>query len=81
MDVGIHFVDFLRGDTAGMAASLAATARAAEEIGATMFTMQDHFSKWNNSGRLMIRSWSATPRWGSWQDRPSDSHWGHWSPA
>ncbi|ODR05643.1 LLM class F420-dependent oxidoreductase [Mycolicibacillus koreensis] len=50
MDVGIHFVDFLRGDTAGMAASLAATARAAEEIGATMFTMQDHFFQMEQLG-------------------------------
>lgn len=43
MQLGVHFVDFLRGDRTKLGPTLAAAAIAAEEAGAAMFTMQDHF--------------------------------------
>ncbi|MFZ3343589.1 MAG: LLM class F420-dependent oxidoreductase, partial [Mycobacterium sp.] len=35
MDVGIHFIDFLPGDSAQLAPTLLSTAIAAEDIGAS----------------------------------------------
>src|ERR1700742_1072592 len=51
MQLGIHFIDFLPGDAAQLAPTLLATATAAEEIGATMFTLADHFFQMENVGR------------------------------
>jgi F420-dependent oxidoreductase-like protein len=51
MDVGIHYIDFLRGDPAKLAPSLLATATAAEDIGASVFTLADHFFQMENVGR------------------------------
>ncbi|MGH3525051.1 MAG: LLM class F420-dependent oxidoreductase [Mycobacterium sp.] len=51
MELGIHFVDFLPGNPAQLPPTLAAAARAAEEGGATMFTMQDHFFQMEQLGR------------------------------
>ena len=51
MELGIHFIDFLPGDAAQLAPTLLATATAAEEIGATMFTLADHFFQMENVGR------------------------------
>lgn len=51
MELGVHFVDFLPGDPAKLGPTLAATAKAAEEGGATMFTMQDHFLQMEALGR------------------------------
>ena len=43
MELGIHFVSFnLPGGPAALGPVLAATARAAEQGGATMFTLADH---------------------------------------
>jgi F420-dependent oxidoreductase-like protein len=51
MDVGIHFIDFLPGDSAQLAPTLLSTATAAEDIGATMFTLADHFFQMEGVGR------------------------------
>jgi F420-dependent oxidoreductase-like protein len=51
MQLGIHFIDFLPGDPAKLAPTLVATAKAAEDAGATMFTLADHFFQMENVGR------------------------------
>ena len=51
MELGIHFIDFLPGDTAQLAPALLSTATAAEDIGATMFTLADHFFQMEAVGR------------------------------
>jgi F420-dependent oxidoreductase-like protein len=51
MELGIHFIDFLPGDPARIGPTLAATAMAAEQGGATMFTLADHFFQMENVGR------------------------------
>src|SRR5882757_11368853 len=51
MELGIHFIDFLPGDAAELAPALLSTATAAEDIGATMFTLADHFFQMENVGR------------------------------
>jgi F420-dependent oxidoreductase-like protein len=43
MELGIHFIDFLPGDPANLGPTLVATAKAAEDAGAAMFTLADHF--------------------------------------
>jgi F420-dependent oxidoreductase-like protein len=51
MEVGIHFIDFLPGDPANLAPTLVATAKAAEDIGASIFTLADHFFQMEAVGR------------------------------
>ncbi len=51
MELGIHFIDFLPGDSANLAPTLVASAKAAEDIGATMFTLADHFFQMEGVGR------------------------------
>ena len=51
MDVGIHFIDFLPGNPAQLAPTPLSTATAAEDIGATMFTLADHFFQMEGVGR------------------------------
>jgi F420-dependent oxidoreductase-like protein len=51
MELGIHFIDFLPGDPVNFAPTLVATAQAAEEIGATLFTLADHFFQMEGVGR------------------------------
>jgi F420-dependent oxidoreductase-like protein len=51
MELGIHFIDFLPGDADQLAPALLSTATAAEDIGATMFTLADHFFQMENFGR------------------------------
>jgi F420-dependent oxidoreductase-like protein len=51
MELGIHFIDFLPGDSTNLALTLLATATAAEDIGATMFTLADHFFQMEGVGR------------------------------
>ena len=51
MELGIHFIDFLPGDAAQLAPALLSTATAAEDIGATMFTLADHFFQMEDVGR------------------------------
>jgi F420-dependent oxidoreductase-like protein len=51
MELGIHFIDFLPGDSTNLAPTLLATATAAEDIGATMFTLADHFFQMEGFGR------------------------------
>src|ERR1700736_6427257 len=50
MELGIHFIDFLPGDPANLAPTLVATANA-EDAGATMFTLADHFFQMEGVGR------------------------------
>src|SRR5882757_2470259 len=51
MELGIHFIDFLPGAPERLGPTLAATATAAEEAGATMFTLADHFFQMEGMGR------------------------------
>src|SRR6201998_145954 len=51
MELGIHFIDFLPGDAAQLAPTLLSTATAAEDIGAPMFTLADHFFQMEAVGR------------------------------
>ena len=51
MELGIHFIDFLPGDPANLGPTLLATAKAAEDAGATMFTLADHFFQMEAVGR------------------------------
>jgi F420-dependent oxidoreductase-like protein len=51
MEVGLHFIDFLPGDPARLGPTLADAAKAAEQGGATMFTLADHFFQMEALGR------------------------------
>ncbi len=51
MELGVHFIDFLPGDPAGLGPTLAAAAKAAEDGGATMFTLADHLFQMEAVGR------------------------------
>jgi F420-dependent oxidoreductase-like protein len=51
MELGIHFIDFLPGDATQLTPALLSTATAAEDIGATMFTLADHFFQMESVGR------------------------------
>jgi F420-dependent oxidoreductase-like protein len=50
MEVGVHFIDFLPGDAAQLGPTLAGAAKAAEQGGATLFTLADHFFQMENVG-------------------------------
>jgi len=49
--LGIHFIDFRPGDPADQGPTLVATAKAAEDAGATLFTLADHFFQMEGLGR------------------------------
>ena len=51
MELGVHFIDFLPGDPAKLGPTLADAAKAAEQGGATLFTLADHFFQMENIGR------------------------------
>jgi F420-dependent oxidoreductase-like protein len=51
MELGLHFIDFLPGDPARLAPTLADAAKAAEQGGATLFTLADHFFQMEAMGR------------------------------
>jgi F420-dependent oxidoreductase-like protein len=51
MELGVHFIDFLPGDPASLGPTLADAAKAAEQGGATLFTLADHFFQMENVGR------------------------------
>jgi F420-dependent oxidoreductase-like protein len=51
VELGVHFIDFLSGDPAKLGPTLAATAKTAEQRGATMFTVADHFFQMEGVGR------------------------------
>ncbi len=51
MELGVHFIDFLPGDPATLGPTLAHAGKAAEQGGATMFTLADHFFQMENVGR------------------------------
>jgi F420-dependent oxidoreductase-like protein len=51
MEFGVHFIDFLPGDPATLGPTLADAAKAAEQGGATVFTLADHFLQMENLGR------------------------------
>ena len=52
MEIGVHFIDFLPGDPAKLGPTLADAAKAAEQGGATMFTLADHFFQMEDLGRV-----------------------------
>lgn len=51
MELGVHFIDFLPGDPAALGPTLAEAAGAAEQAGATLFTLADHFFQMEAMGR------------------------------
>jgi F420-dependent oxidoreductase-like protein len=51
MELGLHFIDFLPGDPAKLGPTLAEAAKAAEQGGATLFTLADHFFQMEAMGR------------------------------
>lgn len=51
MELGLHFIDFLPGDPARLGPTLADAAKAAEQGGATLFTLADHFFQMEAMGR------------------------------
>ena len=51
MKLGVHFIDFLPGDAAKLGPTLADAAKAAEQGGATLFTLADHLFQMENIGR------------------------------
>ncbi|HTY33459.1 LLM class F420-dependent oxidoreductase [Mycobacterium sp.] len=51
MELGVHFIDFLPGDPAKLGPTLTDAAKAAEQGGATMFTLADHFFQMETVGR------------------------------
>ncbi|WP_374023122.1 LLM class F420-dependent oxidoreductase [Mycobacterium sp. HNNTM2301] len=51
MELGVHFIDFLPGDPAALGPTLADAAKAAEQGGATLFTLADHFFQMEAVGR------------------------------
>ncbi len=51
MEFGVHFIDFLPGDPAKLGPTLAEAARAAQQGGATMFTLADHFFQMESLGQ------------------------------
>src|ERR1700687_6012913 len=51
MELGIHFIDFLPGAPERLAPTLGRTASPAEEAGATMFTLAEHFFQMEGVGR------------------------------
>jgi F420-dependent oxidoreductase-like protein len=51
MELGVHYIDFLPGAPERLGPTLAATAKAAEDAGATMFTLADHFFQMETVGR------------------------------
>jgi F420-dependent oxidoreductase-like protein len=50
MELAVHFIDFLPGDPAKLGPTLADAATAAEQGGATLFTLADHFFQMENLG-------------------------------
>ncbi|HEY0227002.1 MAG TPA: LLM class F420-dependent oxidoreductase, partial [Mycobacterium sp.] len=51
MELAVHFIDFLPGDPAKLGPTLADAATAAEQGGATLFTLADHFLQMENLGQ------------------------------
>jgi F420-dependent oxidoreductase-like protein len=51
MELAVHFIDFLPGDPAELGPTLADAAKAAEQGGATLFTLADHFLQMEEVGR------------------------------
>src|SRR3984893_15107201 len=51
MELGLHFIDFLPGIPATLAPTLADAAKVAEQGGATVFTLADHFFQMEELGR------------------------------
>ena len=62
MELGLHFIDLLPGAPDRLAPILAEVATSAEEAGATMFTLADHFFQMEGLGRAEDHSWRATRR-------------------
>lgn len=50
MELGLHFIDFLPGNPANLGPTLADAAKAAEQGGATLFTLADHFFQMEELG-------------------------------
>ncbi|WP_445162276.1 LLM class F420-dependent oxidoreductase [Mycobacterium sp. Dal123C01] len=51
MELGVHFIDFVPGDSAKLGPTLADAAKTAEQGGATLFTLADHFLQMERVGR------------------------------
>lgn len=51
MQLGVHYIDFVPGAPEKLGPTLAGTAKAAEQAGAGMFTLADHFFQMEAVGR------------------------------
>ncbi|OBA58651.1 LLM class F420-dependent oxidoreductase [Mycobacterium sp. 1100029.7] len=51
MEIGVHFIDFPPGDNTRLGPTLTDAAKTAEQAGATLFTLADHFLQMENTGR------------------------------
>jgi F420-dependent oxidoreductase-like protein len=51
MELAVHFIDFLPGDPPNLGPTLAGAAKAAEQGGAALFTLADHYFQMENVGR------------------------------
>ena len=73
MEFGVHFIDFLPGDPAALGPTLVESAKAAEQGGATLFTLADHFFQMENIGRAEDPFLEGYTSLGSWPDGPRRS--------
>jgi F420-dependent oxidoreductase-like protein len=51
LELGVHYIDFLPGEPAKLGPTLTEAAKAAEQGGATLFTLADHLFQMENVGR------------------------------
>jgi alkanesulfonate monooxygenase SsuD/methylene tetrahydromethanopterin reductase-like flavin-dependent oxidoreductase (luciferase family) len=73
MELGIHYIDFLPGAPERLGPTLAATAKAAEHAGATMFTLADHFFQMEGMGRAEDPFLEGYTSMGFWPVKPEAS--------
>ena len=69
MELSVHFVDFLPGAPDRLAPTVTQAAVAAEEAGATMLTLADHFFQMEEMGRAQDHFSRPKRHWDSWSVR------------
>jgi alkanesulfonate monooxygenase SsuD/methylene tetrahydromethanopterin reductase-like flavin-dependent oxidoreductase (luciferase family) len=78
MELGIHFANFtLPGGTAALGPTVAATARTADEVGATWFTFMDHYFQMEMLGgpkEPMLEGYTALGFVASWSPESPTDH-------
>ena len=82
MRFGFHFMDFtMPGGSAALAPAVAETARAADEIGASWFTVMDHWFQMEAFRTAHDPMLEATPPSRSPRHRPAGCSWAPSSPG